>query len=80
MRNIVGNHWEHILIDSFCTVIMRDKAAIAQIKNMGQIFTTDTKAQMSKLAVNDRVLIYNIYGRDYGDKTIFIRPVGLIIE
>jgi len=80
MRYIAGNHWERIPIDSFCIVIMRDTAAIAQIKNKGQIFTFDSKAQLSKLAVNDRVLIYDIYGRDYDGKTVFIRPIELIIE
>jgi hypothetical protein len=80
MRYIAGNNWERIPVDSFCIVVMRDTVVLAQIKNKGQNFTSDTKAQLSNLAVNDRVLIYYIYGRDYGDKTVFIRPIELIIE
>lgn len=80
MRYIAGNHWEPMPVDSFCIVIIRDTLAIARIKNKGQFFTSDAKAQMSKLAVKDRVLIYDIYGRDFGGKTVFIRPIELIIE
>jgi hypothetical protein len=53
---------------------------IAQIKNKGQTFISNAKDQISKLFVNDRVLIYNIYGRDYGDKVVFVRPIEFIIE
>jgi hypothetical protein len=80
MRYIAGNHWEHIPIDSFFIIIIRDTAVIAQIKNKGQIFTPNAKAQLSKLLVNDRVLIYNMYGRDYGDKVVSVRPIEFIIE
>lgn len=80
MRYIAGNHWERIPIDSFSIVIIRDTVVIAQIKNKGQIFTSEAKAQMDKIAVNDRVLIYDIYGRAYGDKTVFVRPIELIIK
>jgi hypothetical protein len=80
MRYSAGNHWERIPIDSFSIIIIRDSVVIAQIKNKGQTFISNTKDQISKLFVNDRILIYNIYGRDYGDKVVFVRPIEFIIE
>ena len=80
MRYIAGNHWENIPIDSFSIVIIRDTVVIAQVKNKGQIFASDTRAQLNKMTANDRVLIYDVFGRDYDGKTVFVRPVELIIE
>lgn len=80
MRFIGGNHWERIPIDSFSIVVIRDTAIVIQLSNIGQTFTDYSKAQLKKLMVDDRVLIYNIHGRDYGEKPVFIRPVELIIE
>ena len=77
---MAGNHWESIAIDSFCVVIIRNTEIVTQINNKGQIFTPSTKAQMSKVAANDRVIIYAIYGRDYGDKKVFVPPAELVIE
>ena len=39
-----------------------------------------SRAQLKQLMVNDRVLIYKIHGRDYGDKPVFLRPLELVIE
>lgn len=79
MRYIAEGHWEPIPIDSFCILIVRDTTVIARIKNKGQIFTSEAKAHFSKLAVNDRILIYDVYGRDYGDKTVAAVSIELVI-
>jgi hypothetical protein len=80
LRFIKGNHWEPIPIDSFSIVVIRDTAIVMQLKNIGQTFTDYSKAQLKKVMVYDRILIYNIHGRDYGDKPVFLRPVELVIE
>jgi hypothetical protein len=80
MRFIAGNHWERIPIDSFSIVVLRDTSIILQLKNIGQVFTDNSKNELKKLMASDRVLIYNIHGRDYGNKSVSIRPVELIIE
>ena len=80
MRLIRGNHWESIPIDSFSIIIIRDTIVVMQFKNIGQTFSDFSKAQLKQLMVNDRVLIFNIHGRDYGDKPVFLRPLELVIE
>lgn len=80
IRFFKGNHWEPIIVDSFSLMILRDTTVILQIKNRGQIFTENVKTELKKLMANDRVIIYSIYSRDYGNKLVFIRPVEFIIE
>jgi hypothetical protein len=79
-KYISENHWSPIIIDSFSILVMRDAVVIEQIKNASQAFSANTLARLSKIAVDDRVLIYNICGKDYGNEIIFLRPIELVIK
>jgi hypothetical protein len=79
-RFIADHHWESIPIDSFSIVVLRDTLTILHRRIKGQLFSDDLKTTLKALTTNDKILIYNIYGRDYGDKVVYMRPLELTIE
>jgi hypothetical protein len=80
MRFIANNHWEHIPIDSFTIILVRNTITILHKKIVGQLFSENLKAELRSVTTNDKIIIYNIFGRDYGDKIVSIRPLEFTIE
>jgi len=79
-RRITQHHWEPIVIDSFTLIVIRDTVVLVQYKNHGDFFEANLRKAMTALKTNDLVLIFNIYGRDVGDKLVQPPPLQYEIE
>jgi hypothetical protein len=80
LRRLTQSHWESIPIDSFSLLIIRDTSILFQHRNHGNFFDAQLTEALKVLEPNDRVLIFNIYGRDYGDKLVQLPPLEYKIE
>ncbi len=80
MRKITQFHWEPILVDSFTIIIVSDTIVQLYHKNIGQHFDSTVLVALKKLQANDLVLIFEIYGRDYGDKKVSLSPLQFRIQ
>lgn len=80
MRRLTQNHWESIIVDSFSVYIQRDTTIIYKFFNKGNIFEEELNSRFKELKANDRVLVFNIYARDVGNKVVFLQPLEYIIQ
>jgi hypothetical protein len=79
MRLIADNHWESIPVDSFSIIVLRDSVTILSKRNTGAFFTESLKSDLKNLTTNDKIIIYRISARDYGDKQVSIRPLEFTV-
>ena len=80
LRKISAHHWEPIPVDSFTLIILRDTFTLHLYRNVGNYFEPSLKLLLKDLQTNDKVLIFNIYGRDYGNKKVYLSPLEYKIE
>jgi hypothetical protein len=80
LRHISNSHWESIPIDSFNIVALRDTVMIFCKKINGQLFTDDLRSELKSLKSKDKIIIYDIFGKDYGEKVVSIRPLEFRLE
>jgi hypothetical protein len=80
MRRINNNHWEPITVDSFDIIILRDTSQILFFRNKGNKFEETLRTQLKSLMINDRVLIFDIYTKDYPGISVYLNPLEYKIE
>lgn len=78
--HVADDHWERLQIDSFSLLVQRDTTILFNRKNKGNLFEPQLTERMKMILAGDRVLVYNIYGRDVDGKVVLIRPLEFIIE
>jgi hypothetical protein len=62
-------------VDSFSIIIIRDSTIIFRSQNIGNLFDNNFKKQIEKIQINDKMLLFNIWGTDYDGKKVFLDPL-----
>jgi hypothetical protein len=73
-------HWEHLSVDSFKLIVMRDSSIILNYRNIGNIFEIKLKEGLKTIQVGDRILIYDIWTKLHKGKEVLLQPLEYIIE
>jgi hypothetical protein len=79
-RFVGGNEWQTIRVDSFRVTILRGDSTILNYFNIGNTFTELLKTYFGKITAGDRVLIYDIWALDYGQKKVYLPPLEYLMQ
>lgn len=79
-RYIAGNHWEPITVDSFHVIILRDNSTLFTAQNKGNRFSPYVMKGIADTKPGDRILIFNVWATDLGNKKISLQPLEFLFQ
>ncbi|MES2332631.1 MAG: GldM family protein [Bacteroidota bacterium] len=80
MQQVSPSQAEHIKVDSFSVLIIRNDRSIYNFRNKGAYFERNVHDMLEKLQIDDKVLFSDIYATDLNKKIILLSPLEFLVK